>query len=204
MSLCVYTTIKQFNLADVRIGLRRALEQIKQDVRGSYGFNTAECGPSTLSLITPDYFLAPENNPLHQDYNANAPQNPLNGVPLAGGSVKYSVRRDDVNPNEFVLETVRTNSQGVTTNQVVAKGIVGPFARNETDGLPDVFSYLIYQDGGALPNTVESPSANSASGVSVDFEIKRPEHVEDVPDRFKSTIGIRGEAFRRLKIDEST
>jgi len=202
MSLCVYTTIKQFNLSDVRIGLRRALEQIKQDVRGSYGFNTGECSPSTLSLIIPEYYLAPENNPLHADYNPIAPQNPLNGVPLAGGTVTYSLRRDAVNNNEFVLESTRTNSQG-TTNQVVAKGIVGPFARDETDGLPDVFKYLIYQDGGAVPNTVEAVSAAAASGVAVDFEIKRPEQVEEVQDRYKSTIGVRGEAFRRLKFDES-
>lgn len=200
MSLCVYTSIKQFNLVDVRTGLQRALSRIKEDVKMSYSIDSTST-PGMLKLSVPTYYLASENDPRSVDYNPGAPQNPLNGTPRKPGTyVEYAVKSDPDKPDEFLLErSSRDNDQPDIVKQIIAKGIVGPFKLDDNDTLPDVFIYLQKHRYDTLPFAEELKLPNQhIDGVSVNFELRRPEKTDQVDAKYRSIIGIRGEAFARI------
>ncbi len=199
MTLCAYSTVKLTSLTDVRIGIRPALERIKADVKQSYEIDSALSNASRLVLHRPNFYLNPKNNPLSTEYDANAPQDPLNGTPTGyADRIEYKVEADVTKPNEFVLKFNPT-----TTNQVVAKGIIGPLGTNDDDQIPDVFVYLKRQsDGAGKVFVTEANAVDAFHGVAIDLEVRRP--ISDTSDptivdpRYDSTMGVRGEAFTRF------
>jgi hypothetical protein len=201
LSLCVYTSTKQFNLADTRIGLKRALESVKTDVKMSYAIDITST-PQELRLALPTPFVAPENDPTREEYNPLAPQNPLNGTPIGPGhQIEYMVKSDPDKPEEFLLER-SSKIAGTTdepTRQIIAKGIIGPFPIDGTSPFPNVFTYLQKHGLDPIPSTSEATLPTpTIDGVSIYLELRRPEHAELNDNRYKSTIGIRGEAFTRI------